>query len=148
MKITIGGLQRTIDWKQACNCSRCSCADPAFYRLLALCLGFAILVWALSVFRDSCRTLHYGELATMFPRASDFLICPERISGSDENKRYEKSKLLGGFSMELLFCLNTMLLSFNPYRKLPQRAYPCICRSADLAMYLVSGATVFLFLIW
>ncbi|AKB61626.1 APC family permease [Methanosarcina mazei] len=147
-----GGLQRTIDWKQglAIALGVPVLILPSIGYFASYVWAFAILVWALSVFQGFMQNFAYGELATMFPRASGLPGFAQSVfRASDENKRYEKSKLLGGFSAwSYWFAWNPVLAIFSiligSYLK---GLIPAFAGVPDLAMYLVSGATVFLFLI-
>lgn len=92
----------------------------------------------------------YGELATMFPKASGLPGYAQSVFRSrDANKKYDRSKLLGGFSAwSYWFAWNPVLAIFSiligSYLK---GLVPAFAGVPDLAIYLASGAVVFLFLI-
>ncbi|MGB9928870.1 MAG: APC family permease [Methanosarcina sp.] len=147
-----GGLQRTIDWKQglAIALGVPVLILPSIGYFANYVWAFAIIVWALSVFQGFMQNFAYGELATMFPKASGLPGYAQSVfTGSNSNKKYEKSKLLGGFSAwSYWFAWNPVLAIFSiligSYLK---GLIPAFAGIPDLVIYLVSGAIVFVFLI-
>ncbi|MDY9926086.1 APC family permease [Methanosarcina sp.] len=147
-----GGLQRTIDWKQglAIALGVPVLILPSIGYFASYVWAFAIIIWALSVFQGFMQNFAYGELATMFPKASGLPGYAQSVfRAGDGNKRYEKSKLLGGFSAwSYWFAWNPVLAIFSiligSYLK---GLVPAFAGVPDLALYLASGAVVFLFLI-
>jgi len=146
------GLQRTIDWKQglAIALGVPVLILPSIGYFANYVWAFAIIIWALSVFQGFMQNFAYGELATMFPKASGLPGYAQSVfTGSDANKKYERSKLLGGFSAwSYWFAWNPVLAIFSiligSYLK---GLIPAFAGLPDLVVYLASGAVVFLFLI-
>ncbi|MHB8103651.1 MAG: APC family permease [Methanosarcina sp.] len=147
-----GGLQRTIDWKQglAIALGVPVLILPSIGYFANYVWAFAIIIWALSVFQGFMQNFAYGELATMFPKASGLPGYAQSVFRSrDANKKYDRSKLLGGFSAwSYWFAWNPVLAIFSiligSYLK---GLVPAFAGVPDLAIYLASGAVVFLFLI-
>ncbi|ATU08631.1 APC family permease [Methanohalophilus portucalensis] len=109
-------LERTIDWKQGL-------AIALGVPLLILpSLGYfplwvssaAIIVWGLSVFQGFMQNLAYGELATAFPHASGLPGFAQNVfKTKDYTGKYDKSKLIGGFSAwSYWFAWNPVLAIF------------------------------------
>jgi amino acid transporter len=147
-----GGLQRTIDWKQglAIALGVPVLILPSIGYFANYVWAFAIIIWALSVFQGFMQNFAYGELATMFPKASGLPGYAQSVFRSrDTNNKYDRSKLLGGFSAwSYWFAWNPVLAIFSiligSYLK---GLVPAFAGVPDLAIYLASGAVVFLFLI-
>lgn len=147
-----GGLQRTIDWKQglAIALGVPVLILPSIGYFANYVWAFAIIIWALSVFQGFMQNFAYGELATMFPKASGLPGYAQSVFRSrDANNKYDLSKLLGGFSAwSYWFAWNPVLAIFSiligSYLK---GLVPAFAGVPDLAIYLASGAVVFLFLI-
>jgi amino acid transporter len=147
-----GGLQRTIDWKQglAIALGVPVLILPSIGYFANYVWAFAIIIWALSVFQGFMQNFAYGELATMFPKASGLPGYAQSVFRSrDANNKYDRSKLLGGFSAwSYWFAWNPVLAIFSiligSYLK---GLVPAFAGVPDLAIYLASGAVVFLFLI-
>lgn len=147
-----GGLQRTIDWKQglAIALGVPVLILPSIGYFASYVWAFAIIVWALSVFQGFMQNFAYGELATMFPKASGLPGYAQSVfKTKDKNAKYDKSKLLGGFSAwSYWFAWNPVLAIFailiGSYLK---GLVPAFAGVPDLALYIASGAVVFLFLI-
>ena len=147
-----GGVQRTIDWKQglAIALGVPVLILPSIGYFANYVWAFAIIIWALSVFQGFMQNFAYGELATMFPKASGLPGYAQSVFRSrDANNKYDRSKLLGGFSAwSYWFAWNPVLAIFSiligSYLK---GLVPAFAGVPDLAIYLASGAVVFLFLI-
>ena len=147
-----GGLQRTIYWKQglAIALGVPVLILPSIGYFANYVWAFAIIIWALSVFQGFMQNFAYGELATMFPKASGLPGYAQSVFRSrDANNKYDRSKLLGGFSAwSYWFAWNPVLAIFSiligSYLK---GLVPAFAGVPDLAIYLASGAVVFLFLI-
>ena len=147
-----GGLQRTIDWKQglAIALGVPVLILPSIGYFANYVWAFAIIIWALSVFQGFMQNFAYGELATMFPKASGLPGYAQSVfTSQDAGKRYDLSKLLGGFSAwSYWFAWNPVLAIFSiligSYLK---GLIPAFAGVPDLALYLASGAVVFVFLI-
>jgi amino acid transporter len=95
-----GGLQRTIDWKQglAIALGVPVLILPSIGYFANYVWAFAIIIWALSVFQGFMQNFAYGELATMFPKASGLPGYAQSVFTGNASNRYDLSKLLGGFS--------------------------------------------------
>jgi amino acid transporter len=147
-----GGLQRTIDWKQglAIALGVPVLILPSIGYFANYVWAFAIIIWALSVFQGFMQNFAYGELATMFPKASGLPGYAQSVFRTrDANNRYDRSKLLGGFSAwSYWFAWNPVLAIFSiligSYLK---GLVPAFAGMPDLTLYLASGAFVFVFLI-
>ncbi|MDI9394768.1 MAG: APC family permease [Euryarchaeota archaeon] len=147
-----GGLQRTIDWKQglAIALGVPMLILPSIGYFASYVWAFAIIVWALSVFQGFMQNFAYGELATMFPKASGLPGYAQSVFGSrNKNKRYDLSKLLGGFSAwSYWFAWNPVLAIYSiligSYLK---SLVPALADLPDIPIYLVTGAVVFVLLI-
>ncbi len=115
-----------IDWEHGAECSRASCDPKELERSidwkqgLAIALGvpllilpsigyftsyvwaFSIIVWALTIFLGFFQNLAFGELATVFPKASGLPGYTQTVFGSDSNKsnngKFKLGKFIGGFS--------------------------------------------------
>ena len=147
-----GGLQRTIDWKQglAIALGVPVLILPSIGYFANYVWAFAIIVWILSVFQGFMQNFAYGELATIFPKASGLPGYAQSVFGSSKgDKKYDKGKLLGGFSAwSYWFAWNPVLAIFailiGSYLK---GLVPAFAGVPDLVLYLASGAVVYLFLI-
>ncbi|MDR7666180.1 APC family permease [Methanosarcina sp. Z-7115] len=147
-----GGLQRTIDWKQglAIALGVPVLILPSIGYFANYVWAFAIIIWALSVFQGFMQNFAYGELATMFPKASGLPGYAQSVfTSQDANRKYDRSKLLGGFSAwSYWFAWNPVLAIFSiligSYLK---GLIPSFAGVPDLALYLASGAVVFVLLI-
>ncbi|MGA9187614.1 MAG: APC family permease [Methanosarcina sp.] len=147
-----GGLQRTIDWKQglAIALGVPVLILPSIGYFANYVWAFAIIIWALSVFQGFMQNFAYGELATMFPKASGLPGYAQSVfTSQDANRKYDRSKLLGGFSAwSYWFAWNPVLAIFSiligSYLK---GLIPAFAGMPDLALYLASGAVVFVLLI-
>jgi amino acid transporter len=146
-----GGLQRTIDWKQglAIALGVPVLILPSIGYFANYVWAFAIIVWVLSVFQGFMQNFAYGELATMFPKASGLPGYAQSVFGSNTgNRRYDQGKLLGGFSAwSYWFAWNPVLAIFailiGSYLK---GLVPAFAGIPDLVLYLASGAVVYIFL--
>ncbi len=146
-----GGLQRTIDWKQglAIALGVPVLILPSIGYFASYVWAFAIIVWVLSVFQGFMQNFAYGELATMFPKASGLPGYAQSVFGSNTgNRKYDQGKLLGGFSAwSYWFAWNPVLAIFailiGSYLK---GLVPAFAGVPDLALYLASGAVVYIFL--
>lgn len=146
-----GGLQRTIDWKQglAIALGVPVLILPSIGYFASYVWAFAIIVWVLSVFQGFMQNFAYGELATMFPKASGLPGYAQSVFGSNTgNRKYDQGKLLGGFSAwSYWFAWNPVLAIFailiGSYLK---GLVPAFAGVPDLALYLASGAVVYVFL--
>lgn len=147
-----GGLQRTIDWKQglAIALGVPMLILPSIGYFANYVWAFAILIWALSVFQGFMQNFAYGELATMFPKASGLPGYAQSVFGSrNTNKRYDLSKLLGGFSAwSYWFAWNPVLAIYSiligSYLK---SLVPALADVPNIPIYLATGAVVFVLLI-
>ncbi|MGV8077474.1 MAG: APC family permease [Methanosarcina sp.] len=145
------GLQRTIDWKQglAIALGVPVLILPSIGYFASYVWAFAIVIWVLSVFQGFMQNFAYGELATMFPKASGLPGYAQSVFGSNtKNKKYDQGKLLGGFSAwSYWFAWNPVLAIFailiGSYLK---GLVPAFADIPDLALYLASGAVVYVFL--
>jgi amino acid transporter len=115
-----------IDWQYTEECSRASCDFKELERSidwkqgLAIALGvpllilpsigyftgyvwaFSIIVWGLTIFLGFFQNLAFGELSTVFPKATGLPGYTQTVFGSDSNKhnkgKFKFGKFIGGFS--------------------------------------------------
>lgn len=115
-----------IDWQSAGECSRASCELKELERSidwkqgLAIALGvpllilpsigyftgyvwaFSIIVWGLTTLLGFFQNLAFGELATVFPKASGLPGYTQTVFGSNSDKsnqrKFKFGKFIGGFS--------------------------------------------------
>ncbi|MDD3041452.1 MAG: APC family permease [Methanosarcinaceae archaeon] len=147
-----GGLQRSIDWKQglAIALGVPVLILPSIGYFASYVWAFAIIVWALSVFQGFMQNFAYGELATMFPKASGLPGYAQSVfKTKDKNAKYDKSKLLGGFSAwGYWFAWNPVLAIFalliGSYLK---GLIPAFAGTSELMLSFAAGAFVYLLLI-
>ncbi|RXA20970.1 APC family permease [Methanosarcina sp. MSH10X1] len=110
-----GTLERTIDWKQglAIAIGVPLLILPSIGYFANWVWSFAIIIWGLSVFQGFMQNLAYGELATAFPEASGLPGFAQNVFKSREKKKYDKGKLIGGFSAwSYWFAWNPVLAIF------------------------------------
>jgi len=115
-----------IDWQAAGECSRANCDPKELERSidwkqgLAIALGvpllilpsigyftgyvwaFSIIVWGLTTLLGFLQNLAFGELATVFPKASGLPGYTQTVFGSNSDKsnhgKFKFGKFIGGFS--------------------------------------------------
>jgi amino acid transporter len=115
-----------IDWQHGSECSRANCDPKELERSidwkqgLAIALGvpllilpsigyftnyvwaFSIIVWGLTIFLGFFQNLAFGELATVFPKASGLPGYTQTVFGSNSEKsnkgKFKFGKFVGGFS--------------------------------------------------
>ncbi len=95
------GLARSIDWKQglAIALGVPLLILPSLGYLPMYLSAGAIVVWGLSVVQGFFQNAAYAELATTFPKASGLPGFAQHVFRTENYQgRYDKSKLLGGFS--------------------------------------------------
>lgn len=145
-------LKRSIDWKQglAIALGVPVLILPSIGYFTNYVWAFAILIWTLSVFQGFMQNFAYGELATMFPKASGLPGYAQSVfKTKDKNSKYDKSKLLGGFSAwSYWFAWNPVLAIFalliGSYL---QGLVPAFAGTSKLILSFGVGAFVYLFLI-
>ncbi|WP_159708902.1 APC family permease [Arthrobacter sp. 18067] len=96
-----GGLERSIDWKQglAIALGVPLLILPSLGYLPMYLAAGAIVVWGLSVVQGFFQNAAYAELATTFPKASGLPGFAQHVFRTENYQgKYDKSKLLGGFS--------------------------------------------------
>ena len=83
------GLQRTIDWKQglAIALGVPVLILPSIGYFASYVWAFAIVIWVLSVFQGFMQNFAYGELATMFPKASGLPGYAQSVFGSNTKRQ-------------------------------------------------------------
>ncbi|CAM5742955.1 Putrescine transporter PotE [Mycolicibacterium aubagnense] len=94
-------LKRSIDWKQglAIALGVPLLILPSLGYLPTYVAAAAILVWGLSILQTFFQNTAYAELATTFPEASGLPGFVQHVFRTKNYKgRYDKGKLLGGFS--------------------------------------------------
>lgn len=94
-------LERTIDWKQglAIALGVPLIILPSISYFSSYLWSAAIIVWGLSVLQGFAQNIAFGELATAFPNASGLPGFAQNVFKTRDHKgKYDKSKLIGGFS--------------------------------------------------
>ncbi|RYE40974.1 MAG: APC family permease [Hyphomicrobiales bacterium] len=97
----VDDLERSIDWKQglAIALGVPLLILPSLGYLPMYLSAAAILVWGLSVLQGFMQSTAYAEMATTFPRASGLPGFAQHIFRTGNYRgKYDRSKLLGGFS--------------------------------------------------
>ena len=149
---SVGGFERTIDWKQglAIAIGVPLLILPSIGYFAGYLWSFAIIVWGLSVLQGFMQNIAYGELATVFPNASGLPgISQSVFKSGDNNKRYTKGRLIGGFSAwSYWFAWNPVLAIFailvgNHLKGL----LPALEGFSELQLSLFSGLVIFSLLI-
>ena len=143
-----GGLERTIDWKQglAIAVGVPLLILPSIGYFAGYLWSFAIVVWGLSVFQGFMQNIAYGELATAFPNVSGLPGITQNVFKSrNSNGRYDKGKLIGGFSAwSYWFAWNPVLAIFTilvgSYLK---GLVPALGAFSELQLSLMSGVVIF-----
>jgi amino acid transporter len=94
-------LERSIDWKQglAIALGVPLLILPSLGYLPMYLSAAAILIWGLSVIQGFFQNAAYAEMATAFPKASGLPGFAQHVFRTENYRgKYDKSKLLGGFS--------------------------------------------------
>ena len=93
-------LKRSIDWKQgmAIALGVPLLILPSLGYLPMYVSGAAILIWGLSVLQGFMQNTAYAEMATTFPKVSGVPGFAQHIYAEDHDRRFNKGKLLGGFT--------------------------------------------------
>lgn len=97
-------LERTIDWKQglAIALGVPLLILPSIGYLTSYVWSFAIVIWAVTILLGFLQNIGYGELSTVFPKASGLPGYTQTVFGSaannNNNKKYKVGKFIGGFS--------------------------------------------------
>ncbi|MET3936568.1 APC family permease [Arthrobacter sp. OAP107] len=95
------GLERSIDWKQglAIALGVPLLILPSLGYLPMYLSAAAILIWGLSVIQGFFQNAAYAEMATTFPKASGLPGFAQHVFRTENYQgKYDKSKLIGGFS--------------------------------------------------
>jgi len=112
----VGGLERSIDWKQglAIALGVPLLILPSLGYLPMYLSAAAILIWGLSVIQGFFQNTAYAEMATTFPKASGLPGFAQQIFRTENYKgKYDKGKLIGGFSAwSYWFAWNPVLAIF------------------------------------
>ncbi|WMW21702.1 APC family permease [Methanolobus mangrovi] len=97
-------LERTIDWKQglAIALGVPLLILPSIGYLTSYVWSFAIVIWGATVLLGFLQNFAFGELATVFPKASGLPGYTQTVFGSDKDKnnkgKFKFGKFIGGFS--------------------------------------------------
>lgn len=94
------GLKRSIDWKQgmAIALGVPLLILPSLGYLPLYVSAAAILIWGLSTLQGFFQNTAYAEMATTFPKVSGPPGFAQHIYADRYKGRYEKGKLIGGFT--------------------------------------------------
>lgn len=98
------GLERSIDWKQglAIALGVPLLILPSIGYFTGYVWAFSIAVWGLTIFLGFFQNLAFGELATVFPKASGLPGYTQTVFGLNSNKynkgKFKLGKFIGGFS--------------------------------------------------
>jgi len=72
---------------------------PSIYDVSSIVWGLCIAVWSISVLQGFVQNLAYGEMVTVFPRATGLPGCAQTVFTAEEKtSKYDKGKLIGAFS--------------------------------------------------
>ncbi|WP_026556512.1 APC family permease [Arthrobacter sp. 35W] len=99
--VGVDHLERSIDWKQglAIALGVPLLILPSLGYLPMYLSAAAILIWGLSVIQGFIQSTAYAEMATTFPKASGLPGFAQHVFRTENYQgKYDKSKLLGGFS--------------------------------------------------
>ncbi|MFQ4150614.1 APC family permease [Arthrobacter sp. LAPM80] len=93
-------LKRSINWKQgmAIALGVPLLILPSLGYLPLYVSAAAILIWGLSVLQGFMQNTAYAEMATTFPKVSGVPGFAQHIYAEKQDGRYNKGKLLGGFT--------------------------------------------------
>lgn len=97
-------LERSIDWKQglAIALGVLLLILPSIGYLTSYVWSFAIVIWGATVLLGFLQNFAFGELATVFPKASGLPGYTQTVFGSDKDKnnkgKFKFGKFIGGFS--------------------------------------------------
>ncbi|SDG08625.1 Amino acid transporter [Methanolobus vulcani] len=97
-------LERSIDWKQglAIALGVPLLILPSIGYLTSYVWSFAIVIWGATVLLGFLQNFAFGELATVFPKASGLPGYTQTVFGSDKDKnnkgKFKFGKFIGGFS--------------------------------------------------
>ena len=147
-----GGLHRSINWQQglAIALGVPVLILPSIGYFASYVWAFSIIVWALSVFQGFAQNFAYAELAVTFPEASGLPGYAQCVFKSmNANTKYDKGKLLGGFSAwSYWFAWNPVLAIFailiGSYLK---GLIPVFSGMSEFGLSLVTGAGIYIVLI-
>lgn len=98
------GLERSIDWKQglAIALGVPLLILPSIGYFTGYVWAFSIIIWDLIIFLGFFQNLAFGELATIFPKASGLPGYTQTVFGSNSNKsnkgKFKLGKFIDGFS--------------------------------------------------
>ncbi|APX01963.1 MULTISPECIES: APC family permease [Arthrobacter] len=113
----VDNLERSIDWKQglAIAMGVPLLILPSLGYLPMYLSAAAILIWGLSVVQGFLQSTAYAEMATTFTKASGLPGFAQAVFRTENYKgKYDKSKLLGGFSAwSYWFAWNPVLAIFS-----------------------------------
>lgn len=72
---------------------------PSLYDVASIIWGMCIFVWTMSVVQGFIQNLAYGEMVTIFPKATGLPGCAQAVfESSNDNKKFDKGKFIGAFS--------------------------------------------------
>lgn len=97
-------LERSIDWKQglAIALGVPLLILPSIGYFTGYVWAFSIILWGLTILLGFIQNLAFGELATVFPKASGLPGYTQTVFGSNSNKinqgKFKFGKFIGGFS--------------------------------------------------
>lgn len=95
------GLARTVSWKDGMFIALGVplLILPSIYDVSSIVWGLCILVWTFSVVQGFIQNLAYGEMVTVFPKATGLPGCAQAVfEGDASSKKFNFGKLIGAFS--------------------------------------------------
>ncbi|MDR0523571.1 MAG: APC family permease [Candidatus Methanoplasma sp.] len=94
-------LKRSVSWKQGMFIALGVplLILPSIYDVSSIVWGLCIVVWSMSVLQGFVQNLAYGEMVTVFPKATGLPGCAQTVFTPEvQTSRYDKGKLIGAFS--------------------------------------------------
>ncbi len=71
---------------------------PSLYDVSTIIWGMCIMVWTVSVLQGFVQNLAYGEMVTLFPKATGLPGCAQAVFTKEKSEGIDKGKLIGAFS--------------------------------------------------
>jgi amino acid transporter len=94
-------LARTVSWKQGMFIALGVplLILPSIYDVSSIIWGLCIVVWSVSVLQGFVQNLAYGEMVTVFPKATGLPGCAQTVFTPETQKsKYDIGKFIGAFS--------------------------------------------------
>jgi len=87
-------LKRSVSWKQGMFIALGVplLILPSIYDVSSIVWGLCIAVWSISVLQGFVQNLAYGEMVTVFPRATGLPGCAQTVFTAEEKKHQNMTK--------------------------------------------------------